>query len=542
MNGNMEPRTHRNMFWRNAFLAALIINAILIVGLAGLWWHSSSAHQANAAEPQAASTPPVNGSEAGNIAAEGATPASEQAPLALVQLTPQRMQSIGIKFGTVEYQNVSDEIRATGNVEMDERRLSYVQTRFPGWVRKVYADATYQYVRKGQPLFTIYSPDLVTTEQEYLLARQNQQKLENSQIGEVSSGAASLVSAARERLAQWEVPESEISKLETTGKAITDLTFNSPASGYITEKNVLPNMYVQPETKLYTVADLSTVWVYAQVFQNDVGKIRPGEQAQITVDAYPGKTFSGHLDQVLPQVDMATRTVRVRFSLANPELNLKPGMYVNVALKTSIGKQLVVPASAVFQSGTKQIVFVDQGEGRLEPREVQTGARVGEQFVVVAGLKAKETIVISPNFLIDSESQLQAATGAFVPPPPGAGGAAAMNSGGAVQNSPQANIQLTTDPSPPHKGSNIFRVKLTNKDGSPVTGAQVTVIFYMPAMPAMGMAAMKTSVNCSESGGGIYEGKGDLGSGGTWQVTLIAHKNGETIATSQLTLNAEGGM
>jgi RND family efflux transporter MFP subunit len=536
MNQQTETRNYRR-----AFLVALIVNIVLVIGFGLLWWRSHAATQGEQAQMQPAAVPETGNAEANDPNAAPAVMQS-QTQLVPIQLTPERMQTIGVKFGMAEYKNVSDEIRVTGNVDMDEKKQSYIQVRFPGWIRKVYADATYQYVRKGQPLFTVYSPDLVATEQEYLLAKQNQQQLQSSSVGGVSSGAASLVNAARERLGQWEVPQSEISKLETTGKAITDLTFNSPVSGYITEKNVLPNMYVQPETRLYTVADLSTVWVNAQVFQTDLNKIRPGAAAQITVDAYPGRTFSGRVDQILPQVDMTTRTVRVRLVLANPELKLKPGMYVNVALKAALGKQLVVPASAVFQSGTKQVVFINHGDGNLEPREIATGTRVGDEFTVIHGLKANESIVTSANFLIDSESQLQAATGAFVPPPPGAGGAAAMNANGAQASAPQANAELSTEPSPPSKGSNVFRVKLTGANNSPISGAQVVVAFYMPAMPAMGMAAMNTTITLADKGNGIYEGKGDLGSGGTWQVAITATQNGQTIASKHFTVNAEGGM
>jgi RND family efflux transporter MFP subunit len=513
--------------YRKAFFVALVINAILLVGLGVAWWryHHPASDKAEA-QP----------TSAGDVAAEpNATVPSHDTQLTPIQLSPQRMQSIGVKFGTVAYKNVSDEIRVTGNVDADETRISYVQVRFPGWIRKVYADATYRYVRKGQPLFTIYSPDLVATQQEYLLARQNQQQLKSSTVAGVSSGAASLADAAKERLKQWEVPQEEISKLESTGKVITDLTFNAPASGYITEKNVLPNMYVQPDTKLYTVADLSTVWVNAQVFQPDIGKIKPGDAAQITVDAYPGQTFSGRIDQILPQVDAATRTVRVRLVLPNPRLKLKPGMYVNVLLKVLLGRQLVVPASAVLQSGTRQVVFVNRGDGNLEPRQVMTGARVGEEFIVVSGLKAHESIVTSANFLIDSESQLQAASGGYVPPPPGAGSASQATA-------PQTNAELSTEPSPPHKGSNVFRVRLTGANNNPITGAQVVVTFYMPAMPVMGMAAMNTRVTLTDKGNGMYEGKGDLGSGGTWQVTITATQNGQTIASKHFTVNAEGGM
>jgi hypothetical protein len=199
---------------------------------------------------------------------------------------------------------------------------------------------------------------------------------------------------------------------------------------------------------------------------------------------------------------------------------------------------LVVPASAAFHSGTKNLVFVSRSAGNIEPREVELGPQVGDELVVAKGIKAQEQIVTSANFLIDSEAQLQAAAGAFVPPPPGAGQAASMNTPGQQQ----ANAELTTDPDPPHKGSNIVRVKLTGEDGQPIAGANVTVTFFMAAMPAMGMASMKTVIHASDKGGGMYEGKGELGSGGTWQVTIRAQQNGQTIANKQLTLNATGGM
>jgi nitrogen fixation protein FixH len=295
---------------------------------------------------------------------------------------------------------------------------------------------------------------------------------------------------------------------------------------------------VQPETHLYTVSDLSDVWVLAQVFQNDAGKIKPGDHADVTVDAYPGKVFSGRVDYLLPQMDATTRTLPVRLVIPNPGLKLRPGMYVNVRLKLPLGKQLVVLGSAVFHSGTRNLVFTYRGDGNIEPREVELGARVGEQQIVMKGVQAGEKIVVSANFLIDSEAQLQAAAGTFVPPPPGAGAAASMNA--PAQN--QATAELTTDPSPPHKGSNTVRVRLTSSDGKPVTGAQVTVTFFMPAMPDMGMAAMKTVVNASDKGGGLYEGNGDLGSGGTWQVTVTATQNGQFIVSKHLALNATGGM
>ena len=423
-------------------------------------------------------------------------------------------------------------------MDINERLLSYVQVRFPGYIRKVFANVTYQYVRKGKPLFTIYSPDLVATQQEYLLARQNQKVLGASTVDGVASGAESLSAAAEQRLEQWEVPQSEIAKVKETGKPLIDLTINSPVEGYITERNALPNMYAEPSTKLYTVADLSRVWVYAQVFQNDVGRVKPGDIAQITVDSYPGRTFAGQIEEILPQVDMATRTVRVRLAMANPDQKLKPGMFVNVDLKTSVGRQLVVPASAVFQSGTRQLVFLNHGNGSLEPKEITVGPRIGDHFIVLKGLEAHQSIVTSANFLIDSESQLQAAAGSFAPPPPGAGSNVPVTNTSAAL----ANIDFTTDPNPPQKGSNVFRVKLTSAHGTPTAGADVTVTFYMAGMPAMGMAAMNTTTKLDDKGNGIYEGSGSLGSGGTWQVTISVQKSGQVIATKQLRVNATGGM
>ena len=272
-----------------------------------------------------------------------APPASTEAPLVPVQISPQRLQSIGVKTGEVERKSVADEILTTGNVAVDETRLAYVQVRFSGYIEKVFADATYQYVRKGQPLFTIYSPDLVATEREYLVAKQNQQQVAQSTVPGVASSAASLLDAAAERLKQWGVPQKEIARLESTGQVQQELEVDSPVSGYITERNALPSVAVQPEMRLYTIADLSTVWVQAQVFQNDLERVRVGAPATLTVNTYPGRMFTGRVDFIYPQVDMDTRTAKVRIVFSNPGLQLKPGMFVNVSLKVPTGEPARYP-------------------------------------------------------------------------------------------------------------------------------------------------------------------------------------------------------
>ncbi len=515
--------------YRAAFVFAVVANIALVGILGGLWWrsvqHTKDTRSVQANEMSQNSTSPRE---------SGAT-APQEVTLAPVQLSPERLQSIGVRMGRVESKVVDDEIRVTGNVAADETKLAYVQLRYSGYIQKVYADATYQYLRKGQPLFTIYSPDLVATEREYLVAKENQRRVAGSTVSGVAESAASLLEAASERLKQWGVPQREIARLESTGQVQQELEVDSPVEGYITERNALPNLTVQPETRLYTVTDLSTVWVFGEVFQNDLGRIRVGERATLTVDAYPGRVFEGRVNFVYPQVDMTTRTARARLVFANPSLKLTPGMFVNVGLKVPLGKQLIIPASGVLQSGTREIVFVSRGDGYLEPREVQLGARAGDHFIVLKGLKEGEQIVTSANFLIDSESQLQAALGSFVPPPPGAGAAGAMNA-------PQANVEVTTEPTPPRRGSNIIRVRLVDSSGAPISGAEFSVTFYMPAMPAMGMAAMRTTVPLSDKGNGLYEGAAQLESGGTWQVTIVAKKNGQTVASKQMSVNATGGM
>ena len=519
--------------YRTPFLIVLIANLVLIAAFAGYWWSSHPPVATNTAVP--ASTPAPKQ----DLTTPSTPPPSAETPLSPIQLSPERLQSIGVKFGVVERKDLKDTIRTTGTVAIDERRVSYVQTRISGHIERVFADATYQYVKKGQPLFTLHSPELITAEREYLLARQNANNLSQSSIPGVATGVSSLLDSSRERLAQWDISPQEISRLETTGQVEDTLTIQSPVSGYITERTALPNMMVQLDTRLYTIADLSTVWVLAQIFQNDLGRIKAGSPATLTIDSYPRRVFRGRVDFIYPDVDMTTRTARARLVFANPQLTLSPGMFVNVSLDVNMGKQLTIPVGGVLQSGSRQIVFVDRGSGYLDPREVQLGPQANDEYVVLKGLKAGERIATSANFLIDSESQLQAAIGSYVPPPPGAGGAAAMNPS-AAQSSAQ--IEFSTLPATPHKGANLYRVKLTASGGSPLTGAQISVRSYMAGMPEMGMAAMNVVTPLAEKGNGVYEGQVTLESGGTWKITVTATKNGAALATKQLSLQAEGGM
>ncbi len=504
----------------------------------------------SAEDPVIARGPQPSARTAPSRSAMTPSPLAPEPLASRLQISPQRLQEIGVTTAPVTLTNLKDELDVPGTVDVDEEKLAYVQTRFSGWIQNVYADATYQYVRKGQPLFTIYSPDLVSSEEEFLLARQNQKTFapETHPAAGKPTGTDDmagsegdwLLQAAAERLRQFGAPPQAITDLEQSGKVQRNMTIDSPASGYITDREALPNAYAQPQSRLYTIADLSTVWVYANVSQDEVSRLRPGDPGQVTVDAYPGRTFRGHIDQILPQLDPATRTVRVRMIFSNPGVVLKPGMYVNVRIGVSLGRQLVVPASAILQTGERSIAFVDLGQGYLEPRVVQTGPQVNDSVVVLSGLKNGEQVVSSANFLVDSEAQLQALAG-FSPPPPPPSTAAGPASAAQVQ------IDLTTQPSPMRTGADALRVKLTAPDGQPLSGPEaegltVTAALFLPAMPEMGMAAQHLSVALQKGAGGLYRGTVQLPSGGAWQAAVQVQRGGRTLTTRQLRLDVTGGM
>lgn len=523
----MKTRTYQI-----ALAAAVAVCVLLAAALLYVLPHRNQAAPAAASQDPVVARGPQSGSQplpTGGAAQAGAEPA-----LASVQLSPQRLQEIGVTTATVERKDVHDDLNVPGNVDIDEEKLSYVQTHFPGWIQDVTANATYQYVHKGQRLFTVYSPDLVSSEQEYLLAKQSQKAFAPDAHGMAVQEGGWLLRAAEERLRQFGVPEQAIADLEQSGKVQRNIAIDSQVSGYIIERNALPNAYVQPETKLYTIADLSTVWVYANVFQNDVGRLKPGDSAQVTVDAYPGRNFNGRIDQILPQVDPTTRTARVRLVFRNPGVVLKPGMYVNVAISVPLGRQLVIPASAVLQAGSRAIAFIDHENGNLEPRTIEIGTQIDGSVIVLSGLNAGDRVVRSANFLVDSEAQIQAAAGAYAPlaPQPTAGATPVQ----------KMRIDLSTQPSPPRMGANTVRVKLTDSDGKPASGLQVTTTYFMPAMPAMGMTAERAAAALSDKGNGLYEGSLQLPADGTWEVSITVQRDGQTVATKQLSLGATGGM
>lgn len=326
----------------------------------------------------------------------------------VVEIAPDKQQLIGVVTTKAEVRDLKNLIRAVGQVVVDEERLSDIHTKIEGWIEQLYVNKTGQVVRKGQPLLTIYSPDLVSTQEEYLVALRSRDRTKSSPFVEVRRSGDSLVAAARKRLELWDISAAEIARLEDTGEVKKALTLYAPASGYVMEKMAVAGMRVMPEMTLYRLADLSRVWVDVSVYEYEAPLLRLGERATLTMAAHPGHELGGQVSYVYPTVETMTRTLRARVEFANPALMLKPGMYADVVIEVAAGKALAIPEEAVLDSGTRKIVFVKQGEGTFVPREVTLGARAAGYYPVLTGLSEGEEVVSSPNFLIDSESRLQA--------------------------------------------------------------------------------------------------------------------------------------
>jgi RND family efflux transporter MFP subunit len=336
---------------------------------------------------------------------------AQNMPAGTVKISSAKQQMIGITTAIVQREPLFRTIRAVAQLTADETKLAHVHVKVNGWIDRVYVDYIGQLVKKGDPLFTLYSPDLVSTEQEYLIARRGKQYLGNSSIAEAAQGADSLLNSARERLRLWDISDDQIKKLDETGEITKTLTFYSPITGFVTDRKAFPQTNVTPDMELYTVSDLSTIWAEAEVYEYEVPYVRVGQQAQMELSYFPGKSYSGRVTYINPAVDPQTRTVKVRLEFPNPNFTLKPQMYANVDLKIDYGNQIVVPQGAVLDSGQREIVFVSRPGGYFEPREIKTGVKLDEKVAVLSGLQPGETFVTSGNFLIDSESRLTNAMG-----------------------------------------------------------------------------------------------------------------------------------
>jgi Cu(I)/Ag(I) efflux system membrane fusion protein len=321
-----------------------------------------------------------------------------------VKLDAQGARRIGVTFAKVEHRSLSLAVTAVGTVAYDETRLVTVSPKIDGWVERLDVDFTGAPVKKGDPLMEVYSPALVSAQEELVLAAR---LARDAAAGRPTDNAQELLAAARRRLAYWDIPQDEIQRVETTGQTTKTLTLRAPASGIVVEKNIVEGDRITPGMTVYRIADLSRVWIEADVFEKDLALVQDGQRARVTFDAYPGRAFAGHVSYVYPTVSVETRTARVRLELANPELTLKPGMYAQISLAVPPAPPtLVVPRSAVLETGERTLVFVRAADGTLEPREVTPGRTSGREMEILGGVKAGETVVSSAAFLVDAESNL----------------------------------------------------------------------------------------------------------------------------------------
>jgi RND family efflux transporter MFP subunit len=508
---------------------ALIAVAVMVVAAAAAFslWAGGAARIASIwrGSENAAPSPPITGT-----APPPTGHAGPQAPPRVpVTLDARRQQLIGVRTSRAERVTVAPEVRAVGTVRADETRLTEINVRAEGWIRDLRADFTGRLVRQGETLFTLYSPDLIATQNEYLLAVRGQTQAIAGQVPELREYSARLVEAARERLRRWDMGEAEIQELEQRGAAFETVPVRSPASGVIVEKTAIEGMHVTPGQTLFRIADLSVVWVEADVYERDMAAVRVGQSATVTVDAYPDQRFAGRATNVYPFVEEQTRTMKVRFELPNPRGLLKPGMYANVQLVASPSSALAVPADAVLDSGSEQVVFVALGEGYFEPRRVRTGRRIDTRVEITEGLKEGDDVATGATFFLDSESQLQAAVRGFGEAP------GAMPPAGAGQG---LDITFRPQPDPPRTGDTVLEVSVKDATGAPVTDAEVSVTFFMAAMPSMNMPAMRNAASLRHVGGGVYRGTGEWLMSGRWDVSVTVMRGGQRLGSRQLSMVA----
>ncbi len=327
-----------------------------------------------------------------------------------VNIANAKQQLMGVRTAMVEQKPVVRDIRTTAQIVPDETRIAHIHVKVPGFVEKVYVDFVGQMVKKGQPVFTLYSPDMVATQEEYLIAKRGEQTLGGAPYQEVSQGAQSLLRSARQRLKLWDISDAQIKKLDETGEVSKTVTIHSPITGFVTDRKVFPNVSVTPDMDLYVVSDLSRIRAMADIYQYELPFVKVGQRAQLQLSYYPGKTYSGRITYIYPSMDPTTHTAKVRIEIPNPGFELKPQMFADAEIKVDYGNKILIPQDAVLNSGTEQTVFVVRDGSNFEPRKVTLGPAVDGNVVILSGLKAGETIVTSGNFLIDSESRMKSAT------------------------------------------------------------------------------------------------------------------------------------
>jgi len=378
-------------------------------------------HEHGQATPPSAPAPAQPAPHAHSGAAPAAATPPTEGPE--IFISPARQQRIGMRTAVAEMRPLAREIRTVGRIAYDDRSVAHVHTKFSGYIEHVFVDFEGRQVKRGEPLFTIYSPELVATQEEYLVALRAQKQLADSPYPEVARGAESLVRAARERMRLWDVSEEDIAALERDAKVKREITIHSPVSGIVTHRAAYHHgRFVNPEMDLYTIVDLSTVWVLAEIYETDFPYVRTGQMAEVELTHTGGaRTLRGRINFIYPYLNPQTRTAQARLEFPNPNLTLKPETFVDVRIRVPLGARLAVPEDAVLDTGTEQYVFVDLGDGHFEPRRVVVGGAAEGFAAIASGLRRGERVVTSANFLIDSESRLKGAFAGMGAPPAPAG-------------------------------------------------------------------------------------------------------------------------
>jgi membrane fusion protein, copper/silver efflux system len=455
-----------------------------------------------------------------------------------VNVSPEKQQLVGIRTAVATVRPLIKKIRTVGIVTYDETKVAQVFSKVDGWIEKLFVNYTGKLVEKGQPLFTFYSPELVSTQEEYLLALRAKETLGLSSLKEISLGSASLLEAARRRLSLWDISEEQIAELQKNGQPQRTLTFFSPMSGFVIKKEAAQGMKVMPDKELYTITDLSAVWVNADIYENELANVRLGQRATIALSYFPGQTFSGKVTWIAPVLEEKTRTTKVRLEFANRDFKLKPEMYANVEIEVDGGKKLAIPDEAVLDSGIRKIVFIDKGEGRYAPAEVKLGSKFDGYYEVLAGLSPGERIIASASFLLDSESRLKEAMGAMA-------GMAGMDMSETQKKAPAAatvtekkagdlTLSLETQPAKPKPGENIIRLKIRDAKGAVVQDATVSLTSTM-AMP--GMAVGKAAAKHLKDG--VYEATVSLAMAGSWEIGVSIQRPGQKPVQEKFTVTAQ---
>ncbi len=458
-------------------------------------------------------------------------PASPQNPQDNgIFIPPEKQQLIGMRSVTAEMGTLTKDIRIIGKVSYDETRLTHIHSKVSGYIEEVFADSVGKAVHAGEPLFTIYSPDLVATEQDYLLALRSRELLRTSTVASAAQGSANLIDAARERLRLWDVTDQEIQSLEKEGKVKRAIAVNSPITGVVMDRAAYHHgTFVDPTKDLFTIVDLSRVWVLGELYETDLPLVRTGQAAEIELPySGGGRRIRGRVDFIYPFLDPKSRTVQVRMEFPNPNLSLKPEMFTNITMSASIGRQLLIPQDALMDTGTEQYVFIDKGNGYVEPRKVKASTEAGEKVGIQEGLKPGERVVTGANFVVDSESRLKGALGGMGAPSKAATGAGA----GATQT---LSVEVL-DPKAAKTGMNAIRLLLKDASGKPITGAQVEVGLFMPQMGTM--PPMRSNATLTEVGNGVYSGQIEFQMAWTWQTTVTVKKSGTVIGVAQTNITA----